>query len=131
MTLTEDIKIVINKRSDRIPEAELQNLSKEELIEKVVQLQSHNFQLKNLLRKKIEEECDPKSNESSQQEKPSNSKHLKKLESLKNAPKRHILLKLLYFGWDYNGFASQENSGATIEEHLFRALTRTCLIESR
>ncbi|KAL5287672.1 PUS3 family protein [Megaselia abdita] len=133
MTLTEEIKIVINKRSDRVPEAELQHLSKEDLIEKVIQLQSHNFQLRNLLRKKIEEECGPKESKSQSvsKEQPTTAKHQKKLDSLKNAPRRHILLKLLYFGWDYNGFASQENSGATIEEHLFRALTRTCLIESR
>lgn len=126
--LTDEIKIIINKRSDRVPEAELQNLTKEELIEKVIQLQSHNFQLRNLLRKKTDEECHPIPTSS---DKPPNAKHQKKLDSLKSAPRRHILLKLLYFGWEYNGFASQENSGATIEQHLFKALTRTCLIESR
>lgn len=64
--------------------------------------------------------------------------------------KRHVLLKFLYFGWDYQGFACQEDSNNTIgkslifskslcyyircvslEFHLFKALTRTCLIESR
>lgn len=134
MTLNEEIKVIINKRSDRVPEAELQNLSKEELVEKVIQLQSHNFQLRNLLRKKIDEECDPKSTvpaSTEAEDKPTTAKRQKKLDSLRNAPRRHILLKLLYFGWDYLGFASQENSGSTIEEHLFRALSRTCLIESR
>lgn len=34
-------------------------------------------------------------------------------------------------GWDYQGFATQENSGNTIEHHLFGALEKTCLIKSR
>lgn len=34
-------------------------------------------------------------------------------------------------GWDYQGFATQEESIKTIEHHLFAALKRTCLIESR
>ena len=25
--------------------------------------------------------------------------------------KRHVLLKVAYFGWDYHGFAVQENTG--------------------
>lgn len=45
--------------------------------------------------------------------------------------KRHILLKLYYLGWDYSGFATQENSGNTIEHHLFAALQKVCLIECR
>lgn len=45
--------------------------------------------------------------------------------------KRHILLKFLYFGWDYNGYASQVCTTETVEEHLMSALTRCCLIEKR
>lgn len=45
--------------------------------------------------------------------------------------RRHVLLKLYYLGWDYQGFATQENSGNTIEHHLFGALRKTCLIASR
>lgn len=41
------------------------------------------------------------------------------------------MLKLYYLGWDYQGFATQENSGNTIEHHLFAALKKTCLIASR
>lgn len=44
---------------------------------------------------------------------------------------RHVLLKLYYLGWDYQGFATQEESAKTIEHHLFTALKRTCLIASR
>lgn len=45
--------------------------------------------------------------------------------------KRHVLLRFYYLGWDYQGFAAQENSAQTIEHHLFSALQKTCLIESR
>lgn len=44
---------------------------------------------------------------------------------------RHIALKILYFGWDYDGLASQAENENTVEHHLFKALIRTCLIEGR
>lgn len=44
---------------------------------------------------------------------------------------RHIALKILYFGWDYDGLAAQSDNENTIEFHLFQALTKTCLIECR
>lgn len=44
---------------------------------------------------------------------------------------RHIALKILYFGWNYDGLAEQSNNDNTIEYHLFNALTKTCLVESR
>lgn len=45
--------------------------------------------------------------------------------------RRYIALKILYFGWDYDGLSSQLNNENTIEFHLFQALKKTCLIESR
>lgn len=44
---------------------------------------------------------------------------------------RHVALKLLYFGWDYDGLVEQANSPNTIEYHLINALIKACLIESR
>ena len=44
---------------------------------------------------------------------------------------RHIAIKLLYFGWDYRGFAAQEDTQQTIESALFDALIKTRLIRSR
>lgn len=44
---------------------------------------------------------------------------------------RHIALKILYLGWDYQGFAAQEDTDKTIETALFEALLKTKLIESR
>ncbi|CAM9192113.1 unnamed protein product, partial [Lampetra fluviatilis] len=45
--------------------------------------------------------------------------------------RRHVLLKLAYLGWDYHGYAAQENTRNTVEEHLFEALDKTRLVESR
>ena len=45
--------------------------------------------------------------------------------------KRHVLLQVSYFGWDYHGFAVQAATGKTIESELFQALLTTRLIESR
>lgn len=44
---------------------------------------------------------------------------------------RHIAIKLLYLGWDYSGFAAQEDTQQTIESALFDALIKTRLIQSR
>jgi tRNA pseudouridine38/39 synthase len=44
---------------------------------------------------------------------------------------RQVALQISYVGWDYKGFASQDDSDETIEGHLFAALTKTCLIQSR
>ena len=45
--------------------------------------------------------------------------------------KRHVLLHVSYAGWDLHGFAVQEITGKTVESELFKALTRTKLIEAR
>ncbi|XP_041035944.1 tRNA pseudouridine(38/39) synthase [Carcharodon carcharias] len=44
---------------------------------------------------------------------------------------RRVALRLAYLGWGYQGFASQENTGNTVEEKLFEALVKTRLVESR
>ncbi|NXK00573.1 PUS3 synthase, partial [Corythaixoides concolor] len=45
--------------------------------------------------------------------------------------RRHVALKVAYLGWGYQGFASQENTGNTIEEKLFDALKKTRLVADR
>lgn len=44
---------------------------------------------------------------------------------------RMIALKLNYQGWRFHGFASQTTSDDTVEAHLFNALLKTRLIESK
>ncbi|KAM6043407.1 tRNA pseudouridine(38/39) synthase isoform 2-T2 [Chlamydotis macqueenii] len=45
--------------------------------------------------------------------------------------RRHVALRIAYLGWGYQGFASQENTGNTIEEKLFEALKKTRLVDDR
>ncbi|KAI8124031.1 tRNA pseudouridine(38/39) synthase [Lucilia cuprina] len=155
-------KIVINKRVKGLPREELEKLSKNDLIDKIIQLEAYNFQLKNILNKKLNADGGSGGNETEQNEEllkelnelqtmqPNQANRLasvntKDLEEdvagdkkskkrqfdFSKCAKRHVLMKFLYFGWDYQGFACQEDSNATIEHHLFKALTRCCLIESR
>lgn len=44
---------------------------------------------------------------------------------------RMIALKFSYLGWHFHGLASQPNSNQSVEDHLFFALLRTKLVESR
>ncbi|XP_064543203.1 tRNA pseudouridine(38/39) synthase [Drosophila montana] len=138
-------KVVINKRVKGLSREALDQLSKTELIDKIVQLEAYNFQLKNLLQKKLnendknnceytallrrddEEELKHKDTERDT----SGKKDKQRKFNWASAHTRHVLIKVMYFGWDYQGFACQEDSMDTIEAYLFRALIRTCLIESR
>ncbi|XP_017077137.2 tRNA pseudouridine(38/39) synthase [Drosophila eugracilis] len=142
MSTASDKKIVINKRLKGLPREALEKLSQTELIDKVVQLEAYNFQLRNLLQKKLTEhdkndkeyallfEKD-KEDKVSKDEKMSSKMQKQRKFDWSSAHRRHVLLKITYFGWDYQGFACQEDSNDTIESNLFRALSRTCLIESR
>ncbi|XP_013119513.2 tRNA pseudouridine(38/39) synthase [Stomoxys calcitrans] len=149
-------KIQINKRVKGLPREELEKLPKSELIDKIIQLEAYNFQLKNILNKKLSAEdnknndlveelnklndqCTIRTHEEDKDQQTlrddmtsqSGKKDKKRQFDFSKCFKRHVLMKFLYFGWDYQGFACQEDSNATIEYHLFRALTRACLIESR
>ncbi|XP_051126606.1 uncharacterized protein LOC127248357 isoform X2 [Andrographis paniculata] len=48
--------------------------------------------------------------------------------SLSHLPKRHIALKVMYFGQRYYGFASEAQNYPTIESEIFKALQKTRLI---
>ncbi|KAF6200802.1 hypothetical protein GE061_005248 [Apolygus lucorum] len=92
-------------------------MSKEELIEKVAQLQAHNVQLRNIIAKKIAPPSDAAMNERSF--------------DFSKCHKMHVLLRILYLGWNYQGFACQEDSNETIEFHLMKAFLKCKLIASR
>ncbi|XP_026474937.1 tRNA pseudouridine(38/39) synthase-like [Ctenocephalides felis] len=112
--------VVLTKNNKKTQVDDLQKLDKEDLIAKIIQLEAHNTQLKNIIQKS-----------QAGSEKDVNEKYKGKGYDFANSYSRHILLKFYYLGWDYNGYASQEDSTKTIEYHLFKALTRACLIESR
>ncbi|XP_014088606.1 tRNA pseudouridine(38/39) synthase isoform X2 [Bactrocera oleae] len=139
-----DKKVQINKRGKgRVNREEILQWSREELIAKILQLDAYNFQIRNLLQKKLgQNDCEfyeelasldaEENTEKVQHTQPQPiQKPQKRKFDFKKSHKRHVLMKLLYFGWDYHGLATQEDSNATIEHHLFQALIRTCLIESR
>uniref|UniRef100_A0A0A1WJ33 tRNA pseudouridine(38/39) synthase n=1 Tax=Zeugodacus cucurbitae TaxID=28588 RepID=A0A0A1WJ33_ZEUCU len=142
-----DKKVLINKRGKgRVNREEILQWSKEELIAKVLQLDAYNFQIRNLLQKKLGQNdsefyeelasLDANENTTAQESVQQTvtqpiTKAQKRKFDFKKSHRRHVLMKLLYFGWDYHGLATQEDSNATIEHHLFQALIRTCLIESR
>lgn len=99
--------------------AELEQLSKEQLIERVLSVESYNQNLKNTMEKKFTEKLGV-----------TDYKRKRNFDFTK-FHKRHILLKFYYLGWDYQGFVTQDGGLETVELHLFNALIKTCMIESR
>ncbi|XP_053676249.1 tRNA pseudouridine(38/39) synthase [Anopheles nili] len=115
------MEVKVNKKARTWKTEELLALSKEELIDKINQLEAHNTQLKSIVQKNL------------QTLENSHSKGTKKHRpfDFSKCFKRHVLLRFYYLGWDYQGFAAQENSIETIEHHIFATLKKVCLIESR
>lgn len=110
------------------------------MVIRVLALQAHNTQLLNLLKKEhaahnaaVEALAESSNGSSSSTTVPSHNEAepTQRKFHFKTSHKRHILLKFYYLGWDYQGFTSQEHTTQTIEHHLFKALTKTCLIETR
>lgn len=109
-----DLKVKVSRPAK--DEIDLQSLSKEELIARVNQLQAHVVQLRNLL----------KTDSTSK-----NKCHTGRPFDHKRYARRHVLLHVSYVGWDYMGYVVQEQTQKTIEAEIFKALEKTCLIESR
>lgn len=63
-------------------------------------------------------------------EQPTKSKSGKQFD-FSNYLQRHIFLKFLYLGWHHDGLVESEGTANTIEDHLFAALIKTKLVESR
>lgn len=100
---------------------QLELFDKSELIDKILQLEAQNEELRALITKTTD----------SKLEKKEMSDRVKKSFDFSRYHKRHILLKFYYLGWDYHGFTVQEDNNDTIEHHLFNALLKSCCIESR
>ncbi|EFA02961.2 tRNA pseudouridine(38/39) synthase isoform X2 [Tribolium castaneum] len=96
----------------------LEDRTKEELIAEIRALKAHNKQLQNIILKGTAT-------------KPANQPKCQKPFDFQNCKFRHVLLKFLYLGWDYQGYVTQEDTVNTIEHHVFNALIKTCLIENR
>ncbi|XP_049298310.1 tRNA pseudouridine(38/39) synthase [Anopheles funestus] len=116
------MEVKVNKKEKCTTEDELQSLSKEELIDKIKQLELHKTQLKHILSRFQQTLIEDNEGKQKKKNRPFD---------FSKCYKRHIMLRFYYLGWDYQGFATQEDSIETIEYHLFAALKKVCLIESR
>ena len=99
---------------------DLESLSKDDLIARVKSLEIHVQQLRNVIAKK-DQSALPSARVRQKERKFDFTKY----------KRRHILLQVSYFGWDYCGFATQEEAGRTIESELFAALLQTKLVGDR
>ena len=99
---------------------DLESLTKEELIARVKSLELHVQQLRNVIAKNDKSALPG-----------ARVKQKERKFDFTQYKRRHILLQVSYFGWDYCGFATQEEAGRTIESELFAALLQTKLVEDR
>ena len=122
------------KKQGVIDTAELLQLSKEELVERIRRLEAANLNFKNILAKRnwAEQRASEKFSVGGGPPKiDGNRKYGQKPFDFSLYNKRHVALHIAYFGWDWHGYVVQDNTSATVEAALFEALERTRLIESR
>ncbi|XP_050414475.1 tRNA pseudouridine(38/39) synthase [Patella vulgata] len=98
----------------------LETFTREQLINRVGQLEKHVDQLRNIISKNTQE-----TNLSKKANKKQRPFDFKRFNT------RHVALRIAYLGWDYQGFVVQEDTEKTVEHYLFDALLRSRLIESR
>nr|XP_006823806.1 PREDICTED: tRNA pseudouridine(38/39) synthase-like [Saccoglossus kowalevskii] len=110
-------KITLDRRQDLLA------CSKEELIDHISVLQSQITALKGYQATAADGNC---------RLKPIKTKKKPRPFDFTKYNTRHVALKIAYLGWDYQGFASQDNEkNNTIEAMLFDAFQKTRLIENR
>jgi tRNA pseudouridine38/39 synthase len=115
----------VNKAIKNYKDTDYEALSHEQLVTECIRLQRHVNQLKNLLNK-------TNTSEAYLGKKPKTKKKFKERPfDFSKQNKRHVFIKFLYLGWNYQGYISQEHTTETVEHHLFEALKMTKLIESR
>ncbi|XP_058251588.1 tRNA pseudouridine(38/39) synthase [Hemibagrus wyckioides] len=102
--------------------------SKEALQARVKALEEEVERLKYQLRGKSDQGTMPPLKA---QENSGNSKRGKKAFDFAAHPRRHVALRLAYLGWQYQGFAVQENTDNTVEARVFEALLKTKLVQDR
>ncbi|KAI5729431.1 hypothetical protein M8J76_002477 [Diaphorina citri] len=100
--------------STKLDESYLMDLSKEELIQKILNLKKELARATSKADKCVTESISTK----------------KKFDFTK-VQMRPIALKILYQGFNYHGFQIQTSSDNTIAHHLLKALQKTCLIEDK
>ncbi|KAL4221474.1 tRNA pseudouridine synthase 3 [Mactra antiquata] len=115
-----DVKL--GKRKSTV---EVDSLSREELMCRVRQLESHVKQLQNIV---IKNDVSTSSTTAGRRK----DYRAKEREfDFTRYNTRHVALKIMYFGCDYLGYASQEETMNTIEQTVLDALKKTKLMENR
>ncbi|KAL6071813.1 tRNA pseudouridine synthase 3, variant 3 [Balamuthia mandrillaris] len=118
------------QQQDEEGETSLEELSKEELLQKVRQLQG---QVKRLQAEHAHQPSANKPSSSVVKQEASGGKRKKKKRefTMSNYSQRYVAIKLAYLGWGYQGLAMQDAQDNSIERHLLEALTKARLITSR
>lgn len=116
----------------------LEKLSKNELVERILQLQQEKEKLItsipdiSSINKPSVSKNDLTDSSSKEKKTAKHKKSSSKREfDFKRYNKRHIALMIAYLGWDMHGFAAQENIDTTVEAFLFDALIKARLVETR
>eukprot|EP00743_Colponemidia_sp_Colp-15_P008416 GILK01009144.1.p1 GENE.GILK01009144.1~~GILK01009144.1.p1 ORF type:complete len:539 (+),score=101.48 GILK01009144.1:40-1617(+) len=126
----------------------LLSLSKEELVDRILQASSNEFKGAKET-KEPKEPKEPKETKDREHSRSSSKRSHKKQDTKQPASdqgegrkrkqekvnqsfrRRHVALKIAYLGHKYQGYATQDHTEDTIEGQLFKALHRTCLISDR
>jgi tRNA pseudouridine38/39 synthase len=114
-------------------EAELRAMSRDQLVDRVIELTRssasgapHSFENNN------EKQVNAHTSRDLLPELPAKKRKRSDREfDMSRYGQRMIALKLSYLGWHFHGFATQPHSAPSVEDHIFSALLKTRLIESR
>ncbi|XP_045596817.2 uncharacterized protein [Procambarus clarkii] len=109
------------RKKPKIEIEEEEMMSYKELQAKIKMLEEHNQKLTQLLSQS------PVPCRTLETEKTAKKKTRKNIACY---PKRQVLLKIVYLGWDYQSCASQEDIQKTIEDKLLQALLKITLIDA-
>ena len=109
-------------------DTQLDSLSRDDLLKKCKHLLAEN---KDLQKKALQCPSDDAQTDVEPPQKKRKKEHKQRPFDFAKYARRRIAFKFLYLGWDYQGFAAQENTKNTIEEELFTALVKSKLIEKR
>ncbi|XP_028394094.1 tRNA pseudouridine(38/39) synthase-like [Dendronephthya gigantea] len=109
------------------------SVEREELLARLTELENRNRDLEEQLSRVQQNQSSISSQSINKKQKNEKEPKLKKRKvfDFSRYNVRYVALKIAYLGWDYHGFASQENNENTIEGHLFNALQKACLIKDR
>jgi tRNA U38,U39,U40 pseudouridine synthase TruA len=117
----------------RFSEAQLRAMPRDQLVQRIMELTNPGSGAVALSSSAVDKKSDsPVSKKEFCREPPAKKRKRGDREfDMSRYGQRTIALKLAYLGWNFHGFATQPNSAYSVEDHIFAALLKTRLIESR